>query len=92
MLTSKLTVNDKVFLLASVEEGQSARNALATALRAGGGFVELHLIDRRSVSLLLSTGVVAVLEDIEVAEDEGPTDNIASNTIYDWDYFPEIGV
>jgi hypothetical protein len=90
MLTSKLTVNDKVFLLESVEEGQNTRKALAAALHGGGGFVELRLIDGRSVSLLLSPGVVAVLEDIEVAEDDGG-DNVASTTsVYDWDYFPEI--
>lgn len=90
MQTSKLTVNEKVFLLASTEEGQKTRTALAAALKEGGGFVELRLLDRRTVNLLLSTGVVAVLEDIEVADDDDQAENRASSTIYDWDYFPEL--
>ena len=90
MQTSKLTVNEKVFLLASAEEGQQTRTALAAALKDGGGFVELRLLDGRSVSLLLSPGVVAVLEKIEVADDDGQAHDVASNTIYDWDYFPEL--
>jgi hypothetical protein len=90
MQTTKLTVNDKVFLLESVEEGQNTRKALASALQNGGGVVDLRLIDGRSVSVLLSIGVVAVLEEIHVAEDDHTADDVVPPSVYDWDYFPEL--
>ncbi len=86
MRRHQLTVADRVFLLASSEEAQRVETAMEQAVRSGGAFVPLELVGSRAVRVLVSPGVVAYLEIVEIPEDQPAGDGAEFTSLHDWDF------
>jgi hypothetical protein len=70
MQIQRLTVNDRVLLLASPREARRAQRKMVAAVRRGGAFVKLHLLGGDSIKVLMSPGTVAYLGELDVDADE----------------------
>ncbi len=86
MRRHQLTIADRVFLLASPEEAERVEKAMEQAVRSGGAFVPLELVGSRTVRILVSPGVVAYLEVVDIPEDQPAGDGTEFSTLHDWDY------
>lgn len=71
----ELSIGGSSYRLRSADAAEAARRALTEAISTGGGFVDLDTQGDSQVSVLVSPGVVAVLEVVEV-EDQSPGEEL----------------
>jgi len=90
MQAQKLTMNDRVLVLASAEEAKQAEQRIVEAVQAGGGFVQLVLFGGNTLRVLVSSGTVAFLEVVELDPGEAPES--ATGWPYEWDYLPDAAL
>lgn len=90
MQAQKLTMNDRVMVLASAEEAKQAEQRIVKAVQDGGGFVELLLLGGATLRVLVSSGTVAFLEVVDVDLDE--VQGAAAGWPYEWDYLPDAAL
>jgi len=87
VLTRRLTVNDRVLVLASASAADHAEESIVTAVQSGGGFVEFDLLDGKSLRVLISAGTIAYMEVLDLDDDESP--DAGSGWPYQSDYPPD---
>lgn len=70
METRKLTLSDRSFVLASIGTADDLTEQIEAAIRAGGGFVDIHLVGGGTVAALITERTTAFVERFEVQPEE----------------------
>jgi len=88
--TRELNVADRRFVMLSVDAGARAEADIVTAVRDGGGFVILELLNGSSVSVLVTDRSDIVVADLDIDDDPGPAARTDPEQPlvdgFDWDF------
>jgi hypothetical protein len=66
MLRTTASVGTDLYVLATDADVEAVKRNIESAIRAGGGFVDLDLLAERTVSVLVSAGMHLIVETTEV--------------------------
>lgn len=77
MQRNTIDIDGHEFLLSQGQDLQAVKDMAVSAVRAGGGLLDILTIGNPTVSVLISAGVSVVFETLEVETDTSGTEDMA---------------
>ncbi|MBF4461153.1 MULTISPECIES: hypothetical protein [unclassified Rathayibacter] len=76
MIRTTVTIEGKTYGLSQGTDVDELKQSATRATQAGGGLVDFVIVGNRHVTVLISTGVPVIFEEVVVADDDRDTGDV----------------
>ncbi|KZX21959.1 hypothetical protein [Rathayibacter tanaceti] len=76
MIRTTVTIEGKTYGLSQGTDVDDLKQSATRATQAGGGLIDFVIVGNRQVSVLISSGVPVIFEELEVLDDDRDTGDV----------------
>lgn len=76
MIRTTVTIEGKIYGLSQGTDVGGLKRSATEATQAGGGLIDFVIVGNRRVSVLISSGVPVIFEEVEVPHDDRDTGDL----------------
>lgn len=76
MIRTTVTIEGKAYRLSQGTDVDRLKRSATEATQAGGGLIDFVIVGNRRVSVLISSGVPVIFEEVEVLRDDRDTGDV----------------